>query len=81
MNLKGNPALLLFTLIPNPCARNDFHGVPLVAQWVKDLAGIHEYVDLMPGLAQLGLGSSWHCHKLWHRSKIQSGSHVARAVE
>ena len=30
----------------------NFFGVPVVAQWVKNLTGIHEDVGLIPGLAQ-----------------------------
>ena len=32
--------------------KNIAHGVPVMAQWLTNLIGIHENGDLIPGLAQ-----------------------------
>ena len=47
-----------------------------MSQWVKDLTGLFEDVDLIPGFPQ------WvkDCHKLWPRSQIRLGSGVATSV-
>ena len=43
--LPFNPLVLLFKYVP-------FTGVPIVAQWVKNLSSIHEDAVLIPGLSQ-----------------------------
>ena len=48
-------------------------GVPVVAQWVKNLTSIHGDVGLIPGLAQ-------GCYKLWCSLQMQLRSHVAVVV-
>ena len=42
-----------------------FHGVPIVAQQVKNPTSIHEYVGLIPGLAQWAKDPA--LLGLWHR--------------
>ena len=32
--------------------KNDFEGVPIVAQWIKTSTSLHEEADLIPGLVQ-----------------------------
>ena len=57
--------------------RNRSTGAPVVAQWVRNPASIHEDAGSVPGLTQ------WlricRCHKPWRRSWMQLGSHVAAA--
>ena len=53
-------------------------GVLIVAQQVKNPTSIHENVGSIPGLAQWI--RIWHCHKPWHKSQMQLGSHVAAAM-
>ena len=53
-------------------------GVPVAAQWLPNLAGIHEEVDLLPGL--LGRMRVRRCPELWPRSQMRLGSRVAVAV-
>ena len=39
-------------------------GVPLMAQWLPNPAGIHEDMGSIPGVR------IWHCHELWCRSQM-----------
>ena len=50
-----------------------YPGVPIVAQWVKNLTSICEDVGSIPGLPQC-------CCRLWYRSKMLPGSGVAVAM-
>ena len=52
-------------------------GVPIVAQWIKNLTSIHEDVGLIPSLAPWVKDSA--CCKLWCRLHVQLGSGVAVA--
>ena len=55
-----------------------YSGVPVVAQWLKNLTSIHE--DQFQSLASLhGLGI-WRCGELWYRLKMRHGSGIAVAV-
>ena len=55
-----------------------FSGVPLVAQWVKNLSSIHE--DVVQSLALLSGLRIRHCHELQYRVQMWLGSCVAVAV-
>ena len=44
-------------------------GVPVVAQWVKNLTSIHADVGLF--LASLGGLGILHCHELWLQASLQ----------
>ena len=52
-------------------------GIPVVAQWVKNLSSIDEDAVSIPGVSGLRIQ---HCQKLWHRSKMRLRSGVAVAV-
>ena len=53
-------------------------GVPIVAQQVKNLTGIHEDKGLIPGLTQwLRI---WCCLELWHGSQMWLGAGIAVAM-
>ena len=54
----------------------DHCGVPIVAQWLTNLASIHEDAGSIPGLAR------WikDCRELWCRLQMQLGSCVALTV-
>ena len=47
-----------------------------MAQWVKNLTGLHDAVGLIPGLAQW---VAQHCRELWCKSQtcLRSGVAVA----
>ena len=53
-------------------------GVPVVAQWVKNL--IVSMRMLVQSLALLSELRIWHCRELWLRLQMQLGSCVAVAV-
>ena len=50
------------------------YGVPIVAQQVKNLTGIHKDTGLIPGLAQWVKGSGVATRKLQCRSQMGLGS-------
>ena len=47
----------------------NFHlwGVPVVAQWVKNLTSIYKWFRSLASLNQLRI---WRCHELWLKSGI-----------
>ena len=59
--------------------RNNYQGIPIVAQWVKSPTSIPEYgVRFLVSLSGLRIQ---HCHKLQRRSQMRLGSGAATAVQ
>ena len=58
--------------------KGKFQGIPVIAQRVKNPTSVHEDLGSITGLDR-GL-KIWHCHKLWPRSQMWLGSHIAVAV-
>ena len=58
--------------------KNQKQGVPIVAQWVKNLTSIHKiWVRSLASPSGLRIQC---CRKLWYRSQVQCRSGVAVAV-
>ena len=65
------------TLLQTKMLLNATTGVPIAAQWIKNLTSTHEDVGLIPSLAPWVKDSA--CCKLWCRVHVQLGSGVAVA--
>ena len=81
LKMSSSPILLchvLLGILPEIFLKLGTPGVPVVAQWVKNLASIYEM--WVQSLFSLGGLRIWCCYELWCRSQVRLGSCVAMAV-